>query len=78
MYNYVRCKPTFYQPLQHGCHFPLFTDDTGVEQLKLDGGNIVDTAGNIYTYDDAKNELSNSSTPAKVLPLSHLLPFELE
>jgi hypothetical protein len=34
----------------------LFTDNLGTEQLELDGGNVVDAAGRVYTYNNACNK----------------------
>jgi hypothetical protein len=35
--------------------------------LQLNGGNIVDSSGHVYTYDNAKDELLDDAKPAAVV-----------
>jgi hypothetical protein len=42
---------------------PLYMDNVGTEWLEIIGGNIVDSAKHVYTYDSAKDELFNDALP---------------
>jgi hypothetical protein len=65
---------------------PLYTDKIGTERLEIIGGNIVDSAKRVYTYDSAKDELFDDALPPNCVnqpplglrvmwPLQPLLPL---